>query len=74
MDFYNSSGDYVLTENLYRDTDMIYDPNWIGYESATGIGGLSVLSSTATAEARFYVFCREAVYGYSPYHASIYCN
>lgn len=72
--FYNSSGTYIKSANIYRDSDMIFDPKWEGYESATGTDIATVNTSSSTAKATFFVFCPESMYGYSGYDASIYCS
>lgn len=73
-DFYDSNGNYIKSANIIRDTDMIWDPDWEGYESATGTDIATVNTSSSTAKATFFVFCPEALYGYSGYDASIYCT
>lgn len=72
--FYDSSGNYIKSANVHRDSDMIYQPDWEGYESATGTDIATVNTRTSTAKATFSVFCPEAVYGYSGYDASIFCS
>lgn len=72
--FYDSYGNFIKYANIYKDSDMIWDPSWIGYESATGTDVATVNTSTSTAKATFSVFCPEAVYGYSGYTASLYCD
>lgn len=72
-DYYDSNGNYIKSAQIWRDSDMIWDPNWIGYESATGTDIATVNTRTSTAKATFSVFCPEALYGYSGYEASIYC-
>lgn len=72
--FYDSAGNYIKSANIYKDTDMIYSSDWEGYESATGTDIATVNTSTSTAKTTFFVFCPEALYGYSGYDASIYCT
>ena len=72
--FYDSSGNYVKSANIIKDKDMIWDADWEGYESATGTDIATVNTKSSTAKAEFFVFCPEAVYGYSGYTASISCT
>jgi hypothetical protein len=72
--FYDSNGNYIKSANIIRDTDMIYDPDWEGYESATGTDIATVNTSTSTAKATFPIHCTNAMHGVSAYDASIYCT
>lgn len=73
-DFYDSSGKYIKSAKVYRDTDMIYNPDWEGYESATGTDIATVNTRTSTAKTTFSVFCPDAIDGYAGFDASIYCS
>lgn len=71
--YYDSNGNYIKSAEIWRDSNMVWNPDWIGYESATGTDIATINTSTSTAKATFSVFCPEAIYGYSGYEASIYC-
>lgn len=73
-DYYDSDNTYIKSANLTRDSDMIWSPSWIGYESASGTDIATVNTATSTAKAKFSVFCGEAVYGFSSYTASLTCS